>query len=438
MKTFFRFLREAEETGPAAQARKRRLKSDGHGGWLDVRGKYVARTVGDKLEFTNQRSPKDEGPVQQMAKRRADDDLAGAPLQRKPDPKRAAKPQEDPKTAKKPEKEEESSFKKSSDDITLAFGRFNPPHIGHEKLIGVAKKLARGGDMKIYPSRTEDPKKNPLSADMKVSYMKKMFPDYKENIVNDTEMVSIFNVLGAASEEGYKSVTIVAGPERIADYTRIADDYNGIEKNGVVYFDFPDGIEVVPAGPRDDSADDDTGASATKQRLAVLDDDLEAFKKFLPKDFDEADAQALFDAVRQGMEKKKAAKESFDIWEVAPKADPRSLRENYMLGNIFNLGEVVESLNTGLIGKVIRKGTNYLICVTEQNYMFKSWIHDVMETKDKKVKTATETGIYGVPAKDREIGTKSHLRYAQSMVPGQGEIKNFNIREFINRHRVKS
>ena len=109
-----------------------------------------------------------------------------------------------------------------------------------------------------------------------------------------------------------------------------------------------------------------------------------------------------------------------------------------MLGKIFNLGEIVESLNTGLIGKVIRKGTNYLICVTEEDNMFKSWIHDVMETKDKKVKQSTETGIYGVPAKDREVGTKSHLRYAQSMVPGQGEIKNFNIKEFINRHKVKS
>ena len=152
----------------------------------------------------------------------------------------------------------------------------------------------------------------------------------------------------------------------------------------------------------------------------------------------DADAQALFDAVRTGMKQKKKVKEEYDLWEIAPKQDPRSLRENYMLGNIFNLGEIVESLNTGLIGKVIRKGTNYLICVTEQDNMFKSWIHDVMETKDKKVRPATETGIYGVPAKDREIGTKSHLRYAQSMVPGQGEIKNFNIREFINRHKVKS
>ena len=144
MKTFFRFLREAEETGPAAQARKRRLKSDGHGGWLDARGKYVAKTVGDKLQFVNQRSPKDEGPVQQMAKRRADDDLAGAPLQRKPAPKPEKKAEEDPKTAKKGKEEEQTDSESLSDALTVVFGRFNPPTAGHEKLLNQAKTTAAG------------------------------------------------------------------------------------------------------------------------------------------------------------------------------------------------------------------------------------------------------------------------------------------------------
>tara|TARA_B100000508_G_C11362816_1_gene229767 strand:- start:74 stop:613 length:540 start_codon:yes stop_codon:yes gene_type:complete len=177
--------------------------------------------------------------------------------------------------------------------------------------------------------------------------------------------------------------------------------------------------------------------SASKMRKAVADDDFETFKKGTPSKLSLADTQAVFDAVRQGMGKKKVKKESYDLWEIAPKSDPRSLRENYMLGKIFNLGSLVENLNTGLIGKVIRKGTNYLICVTEQNNMFKSWIHDVMETKDKKVVPSIKSGIYGVKAKDREVGTDAHRRYAQSMVPGQEELKNFNIREFINKYKIK-
>ena len=437
MKTFFRFLREAEETGPAAQARKRRLKSDGHGGWLDPSGKYVAKTVGNKLEFVNQRQAKAEGPVQQMAKRRADDDLAGAPLQKKPDPKRAAKAQEEPKTEKKGKEEEKTTDKELSDALTVVFGRFNPPTAGHEKLLNQAKSTAAGGDLKIYPSRTQDNKKNPLDVDMKVSYMRKMFPDFEENFVNDEEMRTVFDVLTTADEEGYSNVKIIVGADRLSEFKNLAQKYNGD------LYDFEE-IEVLSAGERTDADDDSdvegsdvSGMKSSKLRKYVMDDDFEKFKSGMPAKFDEADAQALFDAVRTGMKQKKKVKESYDLWEIAPKSDPRSLRENYMLGKVFNLGEMVESLNTGLIGKVIRKGTNYLICVTEQDNMFKSWIHDVMETKDKKVKQSIETGIYGVPAKDREVGTASHRRYAQSMVPGQGEIKNFNIKEFINRHRVK-
>ena len=93
---------------------------------------------------------------------------------------------------------------------------------------------------------------------------------------------------------------------------------------------------------------------------------------------------------------------------------------------------MVENLHTGLVGRVIRRGTNHLICVTEEDFMFKSWIRDVMEA----VKPASKTGKWGVPAKDREVGTDAYLKYAQSMVPGQGKIRNFNIKEFINNHRL--
>jgi hypothetical protein len=105
-----------------------------------------------------------------------------------------------------------------------------------------------------------------------------------------------------------------------------------------------------------------------------------------------------------------------------------------MLGKIFNLGQLVENLNTGLIGKVIRKGTNYLICVTEKDNMFKSWIHDVMETVKRKEKKP-----------DTRIGTNAYYKYAQKMTPGSeagaenllpGQ-KPYTIKEFINKYRKK-
>ena len=412
MKNFLEFLTEAGTSQASSQAQKLNLKSDGHGGWLDSRGNFVAKTEKGKLKFYNARERKaEEGPVQQMATARADDKLAGAPNQQPAPQQKAAKP--DP---------EASDLDKTLDTLTLAFGRFNPPTAGHEKLIQAAEKAAAGGDLKIYPSRTQDNKKNPIDPDMKISYMRKMFPDYKDNIINDPQMRSIFDVLVAASEEGYKSVNIVVGSDRLGEFENLAMKYNGDIYNF-------DEIRTISAGPRDDEAEGVGGVSSSKQRKAVMDDDFKAFKRGLPKTVKDADAQALFDAVRTGMNvKKKDVEESYDLWEIAPKSDPRGLRDNYVKRKIFNIGDLVENLNTGLVGRIMRRGTNYLICVTEQDNMFKSWIHDVTEA----VRPANKTGRYGVPSPQREVGTDAYREYAQSMVPGQETIRNF-----INKYKAK-
>ena len=416
MKNFLEFLTEAGTSQASSQAQKLNLKSDGHGGWLDSRGNFVAKTEKGKLKFYNARERKaEEGPVKQMATARADDKLAGAPNQQPAPQQKAAKP--DP---------EASDLDKTLDTLTLAFGRFNPPTAGHEKLIQAAEKAAAGGDLKIYPSRTQDNKKNPIDPDMKVSYMRKMFPDYKDNIINDPKMRSIFDVLVAASEEGYKSVNIIVGSDRLGEFESLAMKYNGDIYNF-------DEIKTISAGPRDDEAEGVGGVSSSKQRKAVMDDDFKAFKRGLPKTVKDADAQALFDAVRTGMsvkkgKKEKDVKESYDLWEIAPKSDPRGLRDNYVKRKIFNIGDLVENLNTGLVGRIMRRGTNYLICVTEQDNMFKSWIHDVTEA----VRPANKTGRYGVPSPQREVGTDAYREYAQSMVPGQEAIRNF-----INKYKAK-
>merc|ERR1711991_1142928 len=281
-----------------------------------------------------------------------------------------------------------------------------------------AKKAAAGGDLKIYPSRTQDAKKNPLDPDMKISFMKKMFPEYEENIVNDDEMRSIFNVLTTAAEQGYANVNIIVGSDRQSEFENLAQKYNG------ELYDF-DLIRVISAGVRDADAEGVEGMSASKMRKAVLDDDFDAFRKGTPKELDDGDTQALFDAVRQGMgiKKKKAVAE---MWEVAPEIDPRGLRDNYVAGNIFNLGDIVESLNTGLVGKIIRKGTNHLICLTQEDYMFKSWIRDVMEA------VVNYPGPSGVPSSQREVGTDANRKYAMRMTG------TFDIHNFINKYKKKT
>ena len=123
--------------------------------------------------------------------------------------------------------------------------------------------------------------------------------------------------------------------------------------------------------------------SSSRMRLASAEGDFRKFREGLPPDMKRGAAQQLFDTVRASM----GINENWNIWEIAPKLDQKTLRENYVSKKIFQIGELVENLNTGLVGKITRRGTNYLICVTESNMMFKSWISDVteyiVETKKK-------------------------------------------------------
>ena len=404
MKSFFQFLKEAESAA-ALQAKKLNLKSDGHGGWYDSRGEFVAKTEDGKLKFYSKNQKVGERDPNQDKNQTA---------QKQDDTKKKQKETEAPKKKKAaPEDGKETQ----TETLTVVFGRFNPPTVGHEKLLSAAKKASAGEDYKVYPSRTQDSKKNPLDPDQKVSFMKKMFPDYEDNIINDPDMRNIFDVLVTANEDGYSSINIVVGSDRQAEFENLAQKYNGS------LYDF-ELIRVISAGVRDADAEGVEGMSASKMRKAVMDDDFESFRRGTPKTLDDGDTQSLFDAVRQGMKVKKK-KVTAEMWEIAPKLDPQGLREQYVNKKVFNIGDIVENLNTGMIGEIIRRGTNHLICVTKENFMFKSWVRDVMEA------VVNYPGPSGVSGPEREVGTDSLRKYTERMT-GTGAIKNF-----INKYKAK-
>ena len=307
------------------------------------------------------------------------------------------------------------------------FGRFNPPTTGHKKLFDMAKNISGDDDLRIYPSRSQDPKKNPLDPATKIKFMKMMFDDYEDNIVNEKDMKTIFDVLITAQEEGYKEVKIVVGSDRLSEFKNLATKYNGDLYN----FDM---IDVLPAGERDSDADDVSGMSASKLRKAVKDDDMKAFTKGMPSKFDKGEVNNLYKALKKAMglsvtTDKKDTQESFDLWEIAPSFDYKTLREKYYSKEIFKRGDIVESLYTGLRGKVTRRGANHLICVTESGIMFKSWIKDVSEAYTEK-KMDREERLPGKP--NTLIGTKGYLKYASKMTSGSSYGK-----EFINKYKAK-
>jgi len=412
MKRFTSFISEAQMSQAAEQARKLGLKSDGHGNWIDRQGKVTARTEGGKLQFIDKKGPKAaEDP---KAERKPSGVAAPAPAQK------AAAPA--PQQQKQAAPEEEGGGEEER-ILTVVFGRFNPPTVGHEKLLKSAKQVSAGGDIKIYPSRSQDPKKNPLDPDMKASFMKKMFPDFKDNIINDPDMKTIFDVLVRAEEDGYNSVTIVVGSDRQAEFENLATKYNG------ELYNF-ENIRVVSAGVRDADAEGVEGMSASKMRKAVADDDFKAFRMGTPKALSDAETQSLFDATRQGMKLKKTKKEDQkEEWQIAPKLYPQDLRDSYLTGKIYRMGDIVENLNTGLVGKITRRGTNHLICVTEDGIMFKSWIRDVTEALGSE-----KTRPAGKP--NTLVGTPGYTKLAMKMT-GTSKIKNFNVEELLNKYMLK-
>ena len=424
MKSFFQFLSESA----AQQAARLGLQGDGHGGWYDRSTKeFVAKTEKGRLKFYNKRQQVGKGDPDQteLEKNVSDPNFTDPGLKQEPqqvpaEPEAAPAPAQpavelNPDLAAGPAK-----AAKSKGTLTIAFGRFNPPHIGHQQLMDTAKAAAdqEQGDYIIVPSRSNDPKKNPLDADTKVAFMRGMFQQHAGRIQNDVNTRTIFDVLKKAHADGYENVRIVGGADRVGEFSKLANNYNG------TLYQF-NNVEVVSAGDRDPDAEGVEGLSASRLRLAAAENDYRTFRSAMPDTMRPREVKDLYNTLRMSM----GINEEWGIWEMAPKFDQQTLRENYVSKAIFRIGEWVENMNTGLVGKIVRRGANHLICVTEDKIMFKSWIRDVNEA----IVNGTEKG--GVPPDQRLVGTDSHFRYVQSMVPGS---TMSSARDFINKYKIRN
>ena len=419
MKSFLHFITETA----TQQATRLGLEGDGHGGWYKD-GEFVAKTEKGRLKFYNKRqSVGGKDPKQSEKEKNLSSPNTTAP------PEEQQQQQQQAAAEQEPQQQEVQSpdlaagpppVPKTKGTLTLAFGRFNPPHAGHQQLMDIAAQSAEAeeSDYIIVPSRSQDAKKNPLDADTKVSVMRQMFPQHSERIVNDGANRTIFDVLKKAHNDGYTNVRIVAGQDRVKEFDKLSQNYNG------QLYQF-DNMEVISSGDRDPDAEGMEGLSSSRMRLAAAEGDFKTFRAGLPEGTPRKMAMSLFDTVRETMNVKEM-KEFWNIWEIAPKYDLENLRESYIAKKIFNIGDKVENLNTGMIGRIIRRGANHLICVAENNIMFKSWVKDLREA----IVNGTSQG--GVPADQRLVGTDSHRKYVESMVPGS----SYGL-QFINKYKKR-
>ena len=175
----------------------------------------------------------------------------------------------------------------------LAFGRLNPPTIGHAKLVDAIK--AQDGDHYLFLSQTQKPKTDPLDFATKTKFAKQYFPGI--NIGHPSVRTPV-DALVMLQKLGYTDVIFIAGSDRVEGFQKLFDTYNGKpDKQGNIPFKFTT-LKVVSAGERDPDADGAEGMSASKMRQAAMQNDFESFSKGTPNP---KLAKDLFNAVKSGL-----------------------------------------------------------------------------------------------------------------------------------------
>jgi len=182
----------------------------------------------------------------------------------------------------------------------FVFGRFNPPTIGHEKLINavIAVNQREGGTALIYGSHSQDSRKNPLTHKQKFKWLTKMFPRMKKSLQSTaTEK----DVMGIAAELNGKhnKLIMIAGSDRVLEFKSLLNSYNGVKsKHGFYKFEE---IEVISAGERDPDADGASGMSASKMRKAAIQGDFDAFQMGASDELTVKDKRNMMNDVRKGL-----------------------------------------------------------------------------------------------------------------------------------------
>lgn len=293
------------------------------------------------------------------------------------------------------EQDKEPAEEKTS---VMAFGRFNPPTVGHEQLIQKVHSVAKehGGDAHIVASHSQGTAKNPLPQDKKLSYLQSIAPGKVNVSGSSKEEPTLFHVASRLHNQGTDHLVMVAGSDRVDEYKENLEKYNGVQgKHG--YYNFKS-IKVVSAGQRDPDAEGVEGMSGTKMRELARSGNTEGFKQGLPDSL-KAHADEMINHI-------KAVKEDYENpyrfdWgtpegtEYMKKMTPKMktecgvgevwskekgmcvpVREEYLNGNVYKINEEVKTAD-GKTGKIVYRGATYVTIQLENGDTKKQWLKDI-------------------------------------------------------------
>ena len=289
--------------------------------------------------------------------------------------------------------------------LVFAFGRFNPPTVGHGKLMSKVITEARKNNANhiVYASASTDKRSNPLDVKTKVKFMKKMFPANKIQAAGGTqrtfmEILKFYNRM-------YGHIIMIAGSDRVSEFQKLADKYNGKD------YDYKS-IKLVSSGERDPDAEGITGMSASKMREMAKQNDYRSFKSGVPS-LSDSDCKALFAAVKKGMGIREGVETFTDFLN-------NDIREEYHQERIFNVGDMVEHMD-GTSGMIVRRGSNYVSYETDDNLIKKAWLYDIQPSEKQPDK---KTNVLETLEKELdEAGIETVFRHLKRLTVDRGRIK---------------
>jgi hypothetical protein len=266
-------------------------------------------------------------------------------------------------------------------EVYFTFGRMNPPTVGHGKVMDTLATKSGKADYKVYVSQSQNPKKDPLTYNQKVKHIRKMFPKHARNVMMDKKIKNVFDVAASLYSSGYRNVTMVVGEDRIIEFKTLLNKYNNVKaRHG--FYNFKR-INIVSAGARDPDAEGVEGMSASKQRANASANDFVSFSQGVPRTMSNKDARSLFNDVRKGMglSEERSFKNHVELSPVS------ETREQYVQGNLYQVGDSVVIKESEELGVVSFLGSNYVIVECGEK-KYRKWLDavELVEKQDPDIK----------------------------------------------------
>ena len=256
-------------------------------------------------------------------------------------------------------------------EVYFTFGRMNPPTIGHGKVMDSLAMKSGKSDYKVFVSQSQDAKKNPLSYADKIKHTRKMFPKHARNIMVDKSVKTAINAMVVLYDQGYKTVTMVVGDDRIREFDVLLNKYNGTKaRHG--FYNFMS-IKIVSAGKRDPDAVGVEGMSASKQRENASKNDFVSFSQGVPKSMTNPDTRKLYNDVRKGM----GLKEANEFRNHLELETVSETREKFVQGELFEVGDIVVIKESEEVATISVLGANYVIVETNDGKKMRKWLESV-------------------------------------------------------------